>query len=38
MINDYKILRQVENNLLKNKYKEYKRDDYIKIKWENKVI
>lgn len=38
MQNIYKTLRQVEENLLKVKYKDYKRDDFNQILWNNKVI
>jgi len=38
MKNIYKNLKQIENNLLKVKYKDYKRDDFNKINWSNKVI
>lgn len=38
MRNEYKILKQIEENLLSEKYKSYKRDDFFKIDWSNKVI
>jgi len=38
MKNIYKNLKQIENNLLKVKYKDYKRDDFNNINWSNKVI
>lgn len=38
MQNQYKILRQIEKNLLIHKHKSYKRDDFLKINWDNKVI
>lgn len=38
MRNEYKILKQIEENLLSEKYTSYKRDDFFKIDWSNKVI
>lgn len=38
MLNSYKILRQIEGNLLTNKIESYYRDDYYNIDWNNDVI
>jgi len=38
MKNSYKILRQIEANLLIHKDQPYTRDDYFRIHWENPVI
>jgi len=38
MRNNYILLRQIEENLLEVKVKDYYRDDFYEIKWENDVV
>gem|GEM_PF-5943195 len=38
MIKDFKLLKQVENNLLRVKITKYYRDAYYDIDWDNDVV
>jgi myosin-crossreactive antigen len=38
MKNNYVLLRQIEENLLNVKVKDYYRDDFFEIDWSNDVI
>jgi len=38
MLNIYRNFRKIESNILKEKNRDYKRDDYYNINWNNKVI